>query len=67
MRERGMKRERDEGYWNRLRPRWLCPAETGNRGDTRWMFLLRMNYIHTHAQFSLEAKNSGRPVLDQVR
>lgn len=30
------KYKKDEDCWNRLMPRWLRPAETGNRSDSRW-------------------------------
>lgn len=47
----GRERERDkDGSWNRQMSRWLCPAESGNRGDTTLRVPLRMTYMQEHTQ-----------------
>lgn len=50
-------RDRDKACWSRRRHRWLRPAETGNRGDTRWTASSRMKRMHERSQVSSEAAN----------
>lgn len=41
---RDCERDREGARWKKLKPRWPCPSETGNRGDTRCM-VMRAKWI----------------------